>query len=522
MTVRSGQRRILFRCDASNEIGGGHVMRCLTLANALAESGAELTFVAAAMPEVLEARIAAAGHRLVRVPASLEMQREGPDWEEPSLSAEAQLADAETTRSAVGHADWVVVDHYLLDACWHSAARGSAGHILVIDDLANRSYDCDILLDQTFGRSPDDYRDRVPGGARILAGATYALLRPEFARERLAALDRREASGPVRRILVSIGTADPDGITWRIVEQVLAAAPQCAIDVVVGSQAAGGHHISDLAAGHADVSVHVNSDRMAELMRDSDLAIGAAGTTSWERCCLALPTIALVTADNQRLAADNLQRAGAVVLADSADQIGALLRRLMDHERTRQSMIAAAAAITDGNGTKRVAGAIIGSTPAHEEEPNLRPAKAEDSRMVWLWRNDDITRQFSQSTAAIPWPDHRAWWDKTIEAPDRELLIAEVGSVAVGAVRFDKLDEGTFEVSINLAPSARGSGRGKRILDKACRTFRESRGAVNLMATIRADNPASRRIFEKVGFVRAGDLSNPPFERYVLAEGTIE
>ena len=146
-------------------------MRCLTLANALSEAGAEVSFVAAQMPEALKNRIAGAGHRVETIPASPEMHRPATKWEEPTLSADAQLADANATRAAVGNADWAIVDHYLLDAQWHTAARSFARQILVIDDLANRSYDCDILVDQTFGRSATEYRSLVPERCRTLAGS---------------------------------------------------------------------------------------------------------------------------------------------------------------------------------------------------------------------------------------------------------------------------------------------------------------------------------------------------------------
>ena len=512
---------VVIRADADLAMGGGHAMRCLTLANAMAEADAETTFVAAAMPEQVEQRIAAAGHRLVLIPASPEMQREGAKWEEPPLSAEAQAADAEATRSAIGQADWVVVDHYLLDRRWHSAARSFANHVLVIDDLANRPYDCDILLDQTFGRSPDDYRGLVPSEARILAGATYALLRPDFARERPAALDRRQGGGPVRRTLISLGTADPGGTTARVLEQLLARAPDYAIDVIIGTRAASADRVQELASRHPGVAVHSDSQRMAELMRDADIAIGAAGTTSWERCCLGLPTISLILADNQRLVAENLERAGAVMIASSAEEVPALVDRLTADEPLRLSMVAAAAAIADGEGARRVSKAMAGATPKGAEELTLRLARAADSRSVWLWRNDFITRKFSQTPAPIPWPDHEAWWQRTYDSPDRHLIVAEVEGVPVAALRFDRLDD-SFEVSINLAPEARGRGLGRPILGQACQMFLEQHGPVGLFATIHCGNAASRKIFEGLGFVPAGALSNSDFERYALDGGTGE
>jgi UDP-2,4-diacetamido-2,4,6-trideoxy-beta-L-altropyranose hydrolase len=354
MSAAPGRPRIAVRCDASAEIGGGHAMRCLTLANALSDAGASVTFVAATMPDALAERISSAGHALERIPASPEMRREGERWEEPPLGIEAQLADAKATGTAIGEADWVVADHYLLDARWHSAARGFGGQILVIDDLANRPCGCDIRLDQSFGRSPDDYRALVPDGAKILAGTTYALLRPEFARERPEALERRQAGGPVRRIFVSMGTADPGGITARIVEQVLASAPHCAMDVVLGPQATGLDPVRALAADHRAIAVHVDSERMAELMRDADLAIGAAGSTSWERCCLGLPTILFVMAENQRNGAMALDEGGVAVALGDEGELAKSLGQLLASPELRLRMSERAMQVTDGLGTQRV------------------------------------------------------------------------------------------------------------------------------------------------------------------------
>jgi UDP-2,4-diacetamido-2,4,6-trideoxy-beta-L-altropyranose hydrolase len=518
----SPESRIVFRCDANRRMGGGHVMRCLALANALAEARAQVTFAAAAMPDALEERIASAGHQLKRIPASPEMQRNNVEWEEPPLSAQAQLTDANATGAAVGPADWTIVDHYLLDANWHSAARGFAGQILVIDDLANRSYDCDILLDQTLGRPADNYRAQVPDSAKILVGPTYALLRPEFARQRPAALKRRETGGPVRRILVSMGTADPDGITAKVIERVVAVAPDCAIDAVLGAEAVSLERLGQIAADHPGVHIHRNSERMAELMRDADIAIGAAGTTSWERCALALPAIVLVLAENQRLSAQSLERAGAVVLTDSIDAVHSSLASLMDDPPRRLTMSAAAAAITDGSGSQLIAEVLISQRRSHENELKLRGATQADSPMVWLWRNDFVTRKFSQSTAPVPWPDHKAWWRSMLKSTERELLVAEFGGRPFAALRFDQLGGGGFEVSINLAPSARNSGLGGRILAEACRIFRDLHGPVRLVATVHRENSASRKIFEKLGFVRTDSLSDSPFDRYVLAEGSAQ
>ena len=484
-------------------------MRCLTLANALGESGAEVTFVAAAMPEALGERIAAAGHRLARIASSPEMQRDGAKWEEPPLSTEAQRADAEATRRAAGQADWLIVDHYLLNARWHSAGRSFADQLLVIDDLANRPCDCDILLDQTYGRSAADYRELVPDGARILAGATYALLRPEFARERPAALDRRKVGGPVRRILVSMGIADPDGITARVAEQVLAAASECAIDVVAGAHAISLEHVRELAGGHSRILVHVDSEQMAELMRDADVAIGAAGMTSWERCCLGLPSIVLVLADNQRAGAEALAASDAALVTRHADEVSAELGRLLNDADAVARMSAAAFAISDGLGTSRVLGAMLDAEISGDIL--VRPATLADGGQLWLWRNDPVTRAQSRTSEPVNWEDHVKWLAARLDRPDGYLFIAERNGVPVGTVRFDQLRIGGHEVSIAVAPEQRSSGCGAAMLRAGC----ERIGPGAIYASVREDNGPSRRLFESCGFTEI-ESAESRFLRYLL------
>ena len=353
--------RVAVRVDAGPLVGGGHAMRCLTLSDALADQGAQVTFVTAAMPEPLEARIAAAGHAVRRIDPVPGVDRSGPNWHEPPLDAAAQVLDAQACRDTCGSVEWTIVDHYLLDRNWHSKAREFADQLLVIDDLANRPHDCDVLVDETGGRTPRDYDGLLPEGAVVLAGAPYALLRPEFARERPAALKRRSLRNTAERLLVSLGTTDPGAIAATIVDAALAAAPRCAVDVVVAHGAQSLPRLHEIAGARPGIAIHVDSDRMAELMRNADLAIGAAGTTSWERCCVGLPAIALVLAENQRPNADALERAGAAIRIEGVDEIGPALARIVDNLEQLQRMSDAAFQLTDGLGACRVTEAMLGT-----------------------------------------------------------------------------------------------------------------------------------------------------------------
>jgi UDP-2,4-diacetamido-2,4,6-trideoxy-beta-L-altropyranose hydrolase len=233
-----------------------------------------------------------------------------------------------------------------------------AQQILAIDDLADRPHDCDILLDQNLGRNALDYENLVPASATVLAGTYFALLRPEFAATRPAALARRQPGIPARRVLVTFGFTDLGGITARVVRAALAARTGATIDVVVDERAESLPYLRSTESAGGDIALHITPSNMCQLMAEADLAIGAAGTTSWERCCLGLPTILLVLADNQCFAARNLARAGAVKwLEDTSDLEAALiaaLRELCQSEAIRLSLVRAASQVTDGLGAKRL------------------------------------------------------------------------------------------------------------------------------------------------------------------------
>ncbi|HTH15906.1 MAG TPA: UDP-2,4-diacetamido-2,4,6-trideoxy-beta-L-altropyranose hydrolase, partial [Magnetospirillum sp.] len=253
-----------------------------------------------------------------------------------------------------GKADLLVVDHYRLDEGYERAARAHARHVLVLDDLADRRHDCDILLDQTCGRSAADYRPLVPAHCRLLTGSRFSLLRPAFRSSRAASLARRREG--VSRVVVSLGGTDPDNVTPRILDA-LADLP-LAIDVVMGG---GAPHLEAVRAAVArlpSARLHVNVADMATLLAQADLAIGAAGTSAWERCCLGLPTIVVVLADNQRLIARNLAEAGAaLVVSPEPSELRAALRQLQAPGALAR-MSEAAAAVCDGDGVARLCDTI--------------------------------------------------------------------------------------------------------------------------------------------------------------------
>lgn len=363
--------KVIFRADASLHIGTGHVMRCLTLADALAAKGADCLFICREHQGNLIEQIRNKGYCVHALPvlpslcasslaikaASYEPYQAHSHW----LGA-TQVEDAAACAGILTdvNPDWLIVDNYALDDRWELALKPYYRKLMVIDDLADRPHNCDLLLDQTFGRDAEDYRTLVPANSRLLCGSQYALLRPEFAVLRDYSLQRR-SKPQLHQLLITMGGVDKDNVTGRVLEALRGCSlpAQCQITVVMGTTAPWLAEISRQAQGMPwPIRVMVGVSDMAQLMADSDLAIGAAGATSWERCCLGLPTIMLVLADNQRNIAQGLERAGAVqVLKDPPkipDCIPALLNGLVSSSSLLTDMCEAAARIVDGRGVATV------------------------------------------------------------------------------------------------------------------------------------------------------------------------
>lgn len=314
-------------------------MRCLTLADALNEAGWETLFAIGPQSAATVPTLAKRPHIVVQ----------GNPTDE-----------AESIGGHVGSkVEFAIVDHYCRDAAFETECRRWAATILAIDDLADRRHDCDLLVDQTLSRAEADYAGLVPAHCRLLIGATYALLRPQFLARRSEAVRRRRKMRPAERLLMSFGATDPDGVTFRLLAALVDHAPSIAIDVVCGTSPS--EQLRRLASAHAKrVILHHAVQDMASLMLAADLAVGAGGTTSWERCALGLPTAIVVLAENQRLIAGRLSAAGAALLlgdAETFDEVEAASRIVAlgeDPDRLAH-MSAAAFAICDGEGTNRVA-----------------------------------------------------------------------------------------------------------------------------------------------------------------------
>ncbi|TRO26510.1 UDP-2,4-diacetamido-2,4,6-trideoxy-beta-L-altropyranose hydrolase [Ectopseudomonas mendocina] len=350
--------KVAFRADASLEIGTGHIMRCLTLARALRECGHDCLFISREHPGNLLRLISEEGFAVHALPVGIEFDSElahamwlGASQAEDALACKELLA--------AWCPDWLVVDHYALDHRWEISVRPVGCRVLVIDDLADRQHSCDVLLDQNLGRSQLDYKELLPNGCVMLTGPHYALLRPEFAELRLDSMAKRRNSR-LENILISMGGVDQANYTGLLLDVLssLQLPVRTRLTLVLGRTAP---HLQAVieAASHSPWQVEVlcGINDMAQRMFDADLAIGAAGGSSWERCCLGLPALLLILAENQKGGGLALAEKGAALLIEPSVSLTNQLKTALDlitEPQSLQQYSIAASHITDGLGCNRV------------------------------------------------------------------------------------------------------------------------------------------------------------------------
>lgn len=359
VNVMSTAQRIIIRVDASVTMGMGHLMRCISLANELAKNGSRIVFLTRSHAAGLRALIEGHQHDVRLLP-----DPQSPVAVTPWLPTTWQH-DAEQTSEAIGEigaADLLIVDHYGLDARWENMQRKLISRILVIDDVADRPHDCDLLLDQNLVAQMDSrYEGLVPADCRLLLGPSFALLGPAFAEQRGRMTCR---SGEVRRVLVCYGGSDPSNETAKALAAIKSlSALSLTVDVVVGGSNPHVEAVSAICAALPRASLHRDVNNMAKLMAEADISIGAGGIMNWERCCLGLPTIAMDIADNQVGGLRALAHAGAVAYLGPAGAVDDVtiaceIQSLKDQPAKARKMGLAAKSLVDGDGVRRVVSAI--------------------------------------------------------------------------------------------------------------------------------------------------------------------
>lgn len=483
---------VLIRADAGADIGMGHAMRSLALAQALLGEGHRVSWVGRIDPASLAARIASQGAGLVRLN------------EEPGTEGDL----AATLRHGEG-ADWIVVDGYSFGPEYLAALRRTGACIMVVDDAPRFPfYDADLLLDQNLHTPPARYL--LPPAGRLLTGPRYALLRPEFGCRPAHPAPKPE---PASNILVTMGGSDPSGVTAEVLEAVNSVAARIRearleVRVVLGhANLRGAEALSRIKSQDVHVEILQSVENMEPLMDWAHLAITAGGSTCWELAAMGVPMIILLTAPNQEPVAAGLDRAGAAISLGPAGSLdpaalgGAVETLLADADR-RASMAQRGRQLVDGLGAARVADALS-RREARPVGPGaaIRPAAPKDAELLWTWANDPSVRGASFHKDPIPWEDHIQWFTRRLQSPDVRLWILEEQGRPVGQIRYELSGAGDEAVlNFSIAVQERGKGYGEYLVNITKDRALEELGASRISAFVLEGNRSSAKVFLRAGY----------------------
>ena len=474
--------KIAFRADSSIQMGTGHLVRCLNLADELSARGAEVLFVCREIEGHLSKQVTQRGFRLALL----------------SRDVADQIDDAKRTVAAlVEMMDLVVVDNYALGAGWERAVRTSARRVFAIDDLADRRHDCDFLLDQNFfADAAARYQNLVPADCMLLTGPRFAILGKPF---RQLAAKRRP--GTLRKVLIFFGGADPGNETSKTLKALMQLKqPELEIDIVIGAVNPHKDAIKAAAAELPSARCHVDIEYMPRLLAEADLCVGAGGTSAWERCRAGCPSLVIAIAENQVAPSAALAEAGKIVYLGRAEQVGSeliasALRVFCNTPEQVRALSTAVLELVDGQGARRVADALLPPPII------LRRAAPPDCEPLLAWRNAETVRRHFFDPRSVSAEEHRRWFEATLVDPTRALLIAESATEPVGVLRYD-FDCDTAKVSIYIVPGCEGRGLGTAVLEAGTRwVAAERHGTRRLLAEVKTENLASRKAFAAAGYV---------------------
>lgn len=482
---------LLIRVDADPVTGTGHVMRTLALAQAWQREGGRVAMAMRSGSASLEAQLQSLGYRVHPIQA------------EPATSDDAaQVARLAREEGAA----WAVVDGYGFAATYQQAIRDAGLRLLAIDDFGRiRSHCAELILDQNLGTGERFYADRA-GHSRLLLGPRYVMLRREFWP---FCGWRRQVADRAQRVLVTLGGADPDNVTLKVIEAIDRLAEhrlQCR--VVVGSVNPHREQLEKAvrkSRARIELASHVTD--MTEPMRWADVAISAGGTTCWELAFLGLPNAIVVLAENQAGVAEALAREGVSInlgvhSAVGSERIAEALGVLVRDDAARRRMSERGQRLIDGQGVGRVV------TRLRAAQLRLRAAQPGDCRQLWEWANDPTVRAWAFSQAPIPWEEHVRWFQQKLRSPNCALFIAadEAGD-ALGQVRLEWDSRGEAEVHISVAKERRGAGIGSALIRRVVDQAWDEPSARAIHAHVKPENEASLRAFERAGFRRVGPVT---------------
>lgn len=474
---------VVIRCDASAAGGIGHLVRAISVADAAREAGHTVVVAGSIRSRLAEHLLADSGLEVVEAPADLE------------------------TLAAEQGATVVHVDDYTIGADALTQVRTSGALLSSMEDGVFGRRPADVVVDSTLraehsGR-PDD------GSGMVLLGIGYAPMRAHVR----AAREKRAATapevGPAAQVLIVMGGTDATGAAGTLAAVCGAAEGIGRVSVIAPER----NWEAVRSEAGDDVELIAPSPDFLDRAGAADLVVSAAGTTAWELACIGVPSLLIAVVENQRAGYEAAISEGIARGLGSLDEVRAdaqaavaRVESAVADLRGGRSWTAVGRAKVDGHGAERIVTAwdeALSRRIGDDGAPVVaRPAGVDDSSLLMRWRNDPETRQVSRSSDPVSWDGHIGWYRRVLEDPLRELYVVERGGAPVGTVRFDALEASEWEVSITLAPEARGHGLARPVLAAGEAAFGARHPGVTVVAAVLPDNVPSQRLFARAGYQR--------------------
>lgn len=498
--------KVIFRVDASIWIGSGHVMRCLVLADALKNVAADVSFACLPQHGDMIAYIEQRGHSVTKMTPVLSPVTPVDDADYLGWLQRSVDEDASDFISKIQQAEIVVTDHYAIGREWQQRIKAALQcKIVAIDDLV-RQHDADCIIDQTLGRKAEEYFNNTT----ILAGTDYALLAESFSHYRAIAISKSSPKS-IPKVLVSMGGVDAPNATLMVLKS-LVGKVDASFTVLLSPRAPHYQEVVAWCDRHESVT-HVGfCDNMALLMLDHDIAIGAPGSTSWERACLGLPSIIIPLAANQKTIMTQLVNHRAVIALELNEIrqkiINAFQMLLSDWETYHKVNLA----LCDGKGVKRVMLILQQQAKTIEHcDFELTLATSADIKVVYDWQCHPKTRQYALNTAVPTWDEHLSWMIRKLTCPEDYFYIIRhrLSKQPCGVLRLDKQKDKNYLVSIFVNPEQYGIGVASSALLLADFIHPD----VTLHATVLENNQVSQQLFTKAHYLR---VSTEQFIRFPI------
>ncbi|MDC1066107.1 UDP-2,4-diacetamido-2,4,6-trideoxy-beta-L-altropyranose hydrolase [Candidatus Pseudothioglobus singularis] len=509
---------IVFRTDASIKIGTGHVIRCLALAQKLKNYGADCGFICRDHDGNLIKKIQSKGFKTATLsnklsPTNTEKDLSHSNWLQTNWRHDAE----QTIQALIKSPEWIIVDHYALDAKWERLIRPHCKKIMVIDDLADREHDCDLILDQNINKEIERrYIGLLPPSCLSLFGPNYALLHSEYAKlHQIIEIKSKK----INRILVFFGGYDNHNLTHLVIEAFLNLKMfNLKLDVVFNKNSIYASNIKGLAQKHENITLHNNVPSLANLIQNADFAIGAGGTSVLERFCLGLPSLVITSAKNQVSIAAELHQQKFIRYLGHYDSVNKSmitesLNNLLDCE-SLYDWSTHCWNLVDGNGAERVSSFILIDS---NTQLKTRLVSGDDEELLLRWSNDALVRKNAFNQKRISKKEHHSWFLNRLNNPSFCLIfvIETFKGIPIGNVRFEFKND-FWEISFLLDPLVRGKNLSIKMVETSIKSFRELNSEADLIGRVKKNNLASKKIFEALGFEIDKSLHEKNFYQYSL------